>query len=293
MATQRAPPAREALSEAKEGEHLMSVDASKPSRSDKDQGDWLQALYQLALETVELRDLQQVLDLALRQCLTLTASQFAFIGLNTPDSTGMDVVAFQGFEVSRHFYDRHHLVMPLRSMLLARAALDNMPSRTVDALYDGAAVGQPDGHPPVRAFLGVPLRRRGLPVGMIGLANRLEGYAEEHEQLLMTYAGHLATAIHNARLYEELKAANEALERAMAGQFPALRRAQMRQDMGMSEDDMRVLHLVATGASNAEIGAALHMSLGTVKRRIQHIFERLGVTDRARAAAEAVRRGLI
>src|SRR5579871_1955580 len=96
--------------------------------------DRLAALYQLALEITELRDLQQVLDLALRQCIALTHSQFGFIGLNGADRHTMDVVAFQGIAVSQRFYERFHLLMPLRSPLLASAALDNQPVRSDDAI---------------------------------------------------------------------------------------------------------------------------------------------------------------
>jgi GAF domain-containing protein len=271
----------------------MSDDGDMSARQAANQRDRLGALYHLALELVELRDLQQVLDLALRQCVTLTGSQFGFIGLNLPDSSGMDVVAILGFEASKRFYDQFHLVVPLRSGLLARPALDNRPMQSADVMSDTARVGQPERHPPVHAYLGVPLRRRGLPIGMIGLANRAGGYAEEHEQLLLTYAGQVAIAIHNARLYDELRVANEALERAMIGQYTALRAAQLQQDVGLSDVDMQVLKLVAGGASNAQVGAALHMSLGSVKRRLQRIFDHLGVSGRVPAAAGALRRGLI
>src|SRR5579885_479217 len=120
----------------------------------------LQALYQLALEIAELHDLQQVLDTALRYCLELTDSQFGFIGLNTADGAAMDVVAIQGFHPGARFYERFHLI-PLRPNIFARAVLENRPVRSTDAVIDPARVGQPRGHPPVRAFLGVPLRSGG------------------------------------------------------------------------------------------------------------------------------------
>ena len=271
----------------------MSVDEDNLTRAGAEQRDRLQALYRLALELTELREVQHVLDVALRQCLTLTASQFGFIGLTGKDGSGMDVVAIQGYEVSKRFYGQFHLLMPLRSRMLARAALDNRPTRSHDAMSEPSRVGQPRGHPPVHAFLGAPLRRRGLPMGMIGLANRAGGYAEEHEHLLVTYAAQVAIAIHNAQLYDELKATKDELEHVMLGQFATLRRAQMQQDLGLSDEDIQVLALVADGASNDDIGATLNWSLPTVKRSLHDIFAKLGARSRARAAAEAVRRGLI
>ncbi|HEU5368024.1 MAG TPA: GAF domain-containing sensor histidine kinase, partial [Ktedonobacterales bacterium] len=94
--------------------------------------------------------------------------------------------------------------------------LENRPVRSTDAVIDPARVGQPRGHPPVRAFLGVPLRSGGIPMGMIGVANRPDAYTEEHEQLLMTYAAQVSIAIRNAQLYEELKAAKADLEQKVA-----------------------------------------------------------------------------
>ncbi|WP_240670616.1 response regulator transcription factor [Actinoplanes solisilvae] len=45
-----------------------------------------------------------------------------------------------------------------------------------------------------------------------------------------------------------------------------------------------VLHLVAEGRSNAEIGEALHLSEATVKGYLTSAFVRLGVRNRVEAA---------
>ncbi len=191
----------------------------------EERGERLQALYQLALEIAELHDLQQVLDTALKHCLELTGSQFGFIGLNTPDNSALDVVAIEGFEATPYFYEHFH-VIPLRPSVFALAVMENKPVRTDDATADPRRIGQPKGHPHVRAFLGVPLRSLGVAVGMIGVANRPGAYSEEHEHLLMTYASQVAIAIRNAKLYEELSAAKQDLERQVAMRTEELRQAQ-------------------------------------------------------------------
>lgn len=76
-------------------------------------------------------------------------------------------------------------------------------------------------------------------------------------------------------------------------QFAESRRSQIQGEIGLGDEDIRVLHMLADGASNDTIGVALNWSKTSVKRKVQHIFDRLGVTTRAQAAAEAVRRGLI
>ena len=59
------------------------------------------------------------------------------------------------------------------------------------------------------------------------------------------------------------------------------------------EVDRAILRMLSDGASNGQIASRLFMSDSTVKRRIRSIFNRLGVTRRAEAAAEAARRGLV
>jgi DNA-binding NarL/FixJ family response regulator len=54
-----------------------------------------------------------------------------------------------------------------------------------------------------------------------------------------------------------------------------------------------VLQLLADGNTNREIAEKLFISAQTVKTHIAHIFEKLGVRDRAEAVASALRRGLV
>jgi GAF domain-containing protein len=77
---------------------------------------------------------------------------------------------------------RQNDTIPLRPNIFARVVLENRSVRSDDATSDPQRVGQPDGHPPVGAFLGVPLRIQDRPIGMIGVANRPEPYDDEHEQ---------------------------------------------------------------------------------------------------------------
>lgn len=197
---------------------------ANPIQSYAQQRERLQALYALALELSALRDLPDVLDTALRHCLELTESQFGFIGLNTPNASAMDVVAIRGFHPTHEFYDQSHLI-PLRPNIFARTVLENRPVRSEDVMADPRRVGQPRGHPPVRAFLGVPLRVREAPIGMIGVANRPAPYLEDHEHLLVTYAAQVAIAIHNAQLNEALTLAKVELERKVVARTEELREA--------------------------------------------------------------------
>jgi two-component system nitrate/nitrite response regulator NarL len=61
----------------------------------------------------------------------------------------------------------------------------------------------------------------------------------------------------------------------------------------MSERERETLTLIAEGLSAPQIGRTLHLSTATVKTHLQHIYEKLGVSERAAAVAEAMRRGLL
>lgn len=61
----------------------------------------------------------------------------------------------------------------------------------------------------------------------------------------------------------------------------------------LTDREAEVLALVARGRSNREIAAALFVSEATVKTHLGHVYEKLGVKDRAAAVATAYERGLL
>jgi two-component system nitrate/nitrite response regulator NarL len=61
----------------------------------------------------------------------------------------------------------------------------------------------------------------------------------------------------------------------------------------LSPREREVLGAIAEGRSAPEIGRELYLSTATVKSHLQSLYEKLGVSDRAAAVAEAMRRGLL
>jgi len=61
----------------------------------------------------------------------------------------------------------------------------------------------------------------------------------------------------------------------------------------LSQRELQVLKLIADGATNREAAAKLFISEASIKTHLLHIYEKLGVRDRAAAVVEAFRRGLV
>jgi DNA-binding NarL/FixJ family response regulator len=61
----------------------------------------------------------------------------------------------------------------------------------------------------------------------------------------------------------------------------------------LSERELEVLSLIARGETNRGAAARLFISEATVKTHLLHIYEKLGVNDRAAAVAAAYERGLL
>lgn len=61
----------------------------------------------------------------------------------------------------------------------------------------------------------------------------------------------------------------------------------------LSDREAEILTLIAAGHSVPEISGQLIISTSTVKTHVRSLFEKLGVSDRAAAVAEGMRRGLL
>ena len=57
--------------------------------------------------------------------------------------------------------------------------------------------------------------------------------------------------------------------------------------------ELEVLKLIAAGLSNKEIAARLMVTVATVKTHLEHILQKMQVSDRTQAAVQAVTRGLL
>ena len=61
----------------------------------------------------------------------------------------------------------------------------------------------------------------------------------------------------------------------------------------LTDREREILSMIAAGKSLPDIAKELYLGVTTVKTHVQHLYEKLGVSDRAAAVAEAMRRRLI
>jgi DNA-binding NarL/FixJ family response regulator len=97
---------------------------------------------------------------------------------------------------------------------------------------------------------------------------------------------------------DELLRAVRAAYRGEAVLSPAVAGRLMGQVRAPAEDalsarELEVLRLVAAGHTNREAARLLFISEATVKTHLLHIYEKLGVRDRASAVAAGYQRGLL
>jgi len=61
----------------------------------------------------------------------------------------------------------------------------------------------------------------------------------------------------------------------------------------LTERELEILQMMASGASNKEIARGLSISSHTVKTHVSNIYQKLEVSDRAEAVAKALREGIL
>jgi two-component system, NarL family, sensor histidine kinase DevS len=121
----------------------------------------------------------------------------------------------------------HH--WPQGRGLLGLLIKDPRPLRLADIAAHKESSGFPGGHPPMRTFLGVPVRVRDQVFGNLYLTEKRGGgeFTEDDEAVLTALGAAAGVAVENARLYEEatrqqrlLRASSELTMQLLSGDHP-------------------------------------------------------------------------
>jgi len=159
---------------------------------------------------------------------------------------------------------------------------DPRPLRLADIAAHPQSSGFPDGHPPMRTFLGVPVRLRDEVFGNLYLTGKRGGgeFTEDDEAVLVALGAAAGVAVENARLYDAarrqqrwIQASAEVTTRLLSGSDPrevladVTRRARELSGadlavLALPDDEGRRLTITYADGDGAEATRGLVLSAG-------------------------------
>lgn len=147
---------------------------------------------------VEL-DPQAVLQRILAAAREVTGARYAALGILNEQRTELE----QFLTVGVHEQTRTAIGDPPRGRgVLGVLIAEPHPLRLSDVGRHPRSYGFPEGHPPMRSFLGVPILIRGAAWGSLYLTEKQGSrFTEADEEAAVILADWAATAVQNARLY--------------------------------------------------------------------------------------------
>jgi two-component system nitrate/nitrite response regulator NarL len=135
-----------------------------------------------------------------------------------------------------------------------------------------------------------------LPCAVLVLSVHVDG-ADVHECISLGAGGYIAKDADRGEICEAIRtvASGQTVlsTDALAGISSELQHRRAVDQGLLTGREGEVLKLLATGASAPDIAGQLHLSAATVKTHLHNVYAKLGVSDRAAAVAEGMRRGLI
>jgi DNA-binding NarL/FixJ family response regulator len=121
-----------------------------------------------------------------------------------------------------------------------------------------------------------------------------------YEAVQVGAAGYLLKSLDANELFDLLSGVTNgetAMTRAMAGRLLKVVANRIadgdRGEQALTERELLVLRLVASGAGNIEIAQKLSISVNTVKSHLKSILDKLQLENRTQAATYAVKHGLV
>jgi two-component system NtrC family sensor kinase len=221
----------EALSESESAAVLQKrEEPSQLERALLASNQLLQALTEVQTGFIHGRPTSQLFDTLLSILLKLTGSEYGFIGEVRRNPEGQPYLKTHAItnvawtQELRQFYAReaprglefHNLKTLFGAVLTTgQPVVSNSPST------DPRRVGIPDGHPPLRAFLGLPFHANQEMIGMVGVANRAGGYDEAIIEFLGPFLATCSSLLVGLRSEQQRRRAEQEVWRSEAN-FRAL-----------------------------------------------------------------------
>jgi DNA-binding NarL/FixJ family response regulator len=110
--------------------------------------------------------------------------------------------------------------------------------------------------------------------------------------------GFFDLGVSEAELVEAVESAATGWSQGDSGEDPtvgsissASGRAALGEDVGLTQQELRVLAGIARGLSNLQIAAEMYLSINSVKTYVRQTYRKIGVSSRSQAVAWALHRG--
>jgi class 3 adenylate cyclase len=165
-------------------------------------------------------DVQPIFDAIVSSAAQLCQAEFSSVA--SLEGELLHLAAVSKMTPSEHeAYKSLFPRLPTTGFVMGRAFLSGEPVHvedvTADPAYDPNTLSTLQRGAPYRTFLGIPIIRRGEPIGVIGLGRReLKPFTASQIKLVQTFADQAVIGIENARAFSELQEKNRQVEEQSA-----------------------------------------------------------------------------
>ncbi|WP_234865128.1 GAF domain-containing sensor histidine kinase [Sinomonas albida] len=174
----------------------------------------MRGLLSAVVSLAEDLDLEAVLDRVVTSARELVRAKYAALGVLAPEGTALSHFVTVGMseELTRLIGPR-----PTGLGMLGLLIHDPHAIRLHDLGTHPDSAGFPAHHPPMKTFLGVPIRVRDEVFGNLYLTEKVDGedFNAEDEDLVVALAAAAGVAIENARLFDDTARRQRWLESSM------------------------------------------------------------------------------
>lgn len=194
-------PLRDTLSQLRLRELLMEVqDRVEQIVEGRDR---LDGLLDAMLVVTSGLELDETLRTIVHTAINLVNARYGALGVRGHDHELVEFI-YEGIDEEMREQIGH---LPEGRGVLGVLIDDPKPIRLENISHHVASVGFPPNHPPMRTFLGVPVRIRDEVFGNLYLTEKADGqpFSEDDEVLVQALAAAAGIAIDNARLYNKSK----------------------------------------------------------------------------------------
>ncbi|MEU7632613.1 GAF domain-containing protein [Nocardia sp. NPDC049220] len=205
------PPVTETLSQLRLRELLIEVQDRIAQIVDA--RDRMDRLIEAMLAITSGLDLDNTLRTIVHAAIELVDAQYGALGVRNTDKTSNRLTEFVYEGIDDH---TRRMIgdLPEGRGVLGLLIEQPKPIRLANLSDHPSSVGFPAHHPPMHAFLGVPVQVRGEVFGNLYLTEKAGGqeFTEDDEVVVKALAAAAGIAIENARLYEQSRIRQQWLE---------------------------------------------------------------------------------